>query len=215
MERGNYPYALQELLAAEKLDPRNPLIHNNLALVYYVRERTDLSEKHFREALRLEPAYSDARNNFARTLIDQKRYDEAKGLLDTVLKDLTYAGGDRAWLNLGIIHFEQKNWSEARRAFEQSLVLQRESCLASSYHGRTLFEEKRYRQAARGLDQAIAFCQREMFDEPHYYSALAWYRAGDRARAKARFQEILKLYPNGRYRDRAQGMLQILEKGTL
>lgn len=213
-EKGNYPYALQELLRAEKLDPKNPLIQNNLGLVYYMRERYDLAEKHIRRAIELEPGFSDARNNLARVLIDVKRYEESEKLLKQALDDLTYAGGDRAWFNLGLLKFNQGKWKEARGAFESSLKLNRDSCLTNSYYGRTLFELKDYGNAALNLDRAVGFCQKQLFDEPHYYSALSWYRAGDPAKAKARFQEIIKLYPDGKFREKARAMLQLLEKGV-
>ncbi|HRO67033.1 MAG TPA: tetratricopeptide repeat protein [Pseudobdellovibrionaceae bacterium] len=213
-EKGNYPYALQELLQAEKLDPQNPLIQNNLGLVYYMRERYDLAEKHIRRAIQLEPKFSDAKNNLARILIDVKRYEESEKLLKEALDDLTYAGGDRAWFNMGFLKFSQGQWGQAREAFEQSLKLNRDSCLTNSYYGRTLFELKDYKAAAANLDKAVGFCQKQLFDEPHYYSALAWYRSGDPAKAKARFQEILKLYPDGKFREKARAMLQLLEKGV-
>lgn len=213
-EKGNYPYALQELLQAEKLDPSNPLIQNNLGLVYYMRERYDLAEKHIRRAIQLEPKFSDAKNNLGRILIDVKKYDESEKLFREALSDLTYAGGDRAWFNLGYLKFSQEQWEQAKNAFEQSLKLNRDSCLTNSYYGRALFEMKDYKTAALNLDRAVGFCQTQLFDEPHYYSALAWYRAGDPAKSKVRFKEILSSYPNGKFREKARAMLQLLEKGV-
>ncbi|MBX3039897.1 MAG: tetratricopeptide repeat protein [Bdellovibrionaceae bacterium] len=213
-EKGNYPYALQELLKAEKLDPQNPLIQNNLGLIYYMRERYDLAEKHIRRAIQLEPKFSDAKNNLARILIDVKKYDESERLLQQALDDLTYAGGDRAWFNMGYLKFSQEQWGPAKNAFEQSLKLIRDSCLTNNYYGRTLFELKDYKAAALNLDKAVGFCQKQLFDEPHYYSALAWYRAGDPAKSKARFKEIISLYPDGKFREKARAMLQLLEKGV-
>lgn len=212
-EKGNYPLALQELLKAEKLDPNNALIHNNLGLVYFMRERYDLAEQHIKKAIQIEPSFSDARNNLGRVLMEMKRDEEAEKSIKQALSDLTYAGGDRAWFNLGLLKFNQKKWPEAKDAFENSLKLMRDNCLANTYLGRTLFEMKSYPEAAGALDRAVGFCQRQLFDEPHYYAALAWFRAGDPAKAKARLQEIVRLYPEGKYRSRAQAMIPLIEKG--
>lgn len=213
-EKRNYPYALQELLRAEELDPRNPLIQNNLGLVYFMRQRYDLSEKHLLKALALEPKFSDARNNLGRVYIDMKRYVDSEKMLRMALADLTYAGADRAWFNLGLLQFNQKKWLDAKASFENSLSVVRDSCLTNTYLGRTLFEMKDYPSAALSLDRAVGFCQSQMYDEPHYYSALAWFRSGDTDKAKARFQEIIQLYPEGVYREKARAMIPLIEKGA-
>ena len=51
LQQGNYPLALKELLNAEELDPDNPHIQNNLALAYFVRNKLNKAEEHFRKAL--------------------------------------------------------------------------------------------------------------------------------------------------------------------
>lgn len=213
-EQGNYPLALKELLEAEKLDPKNPIVQNNLGLIYFMRERFDTAEQHIKRAIEINPNYSDARNNLARIYLEQKKYPEAERELKIAINDLTYAGGDRAWLNLGLLKFRQARWTEARRAFEKSLEINRESCLTNSYYGRTFFETQDYNQATKNLDRAVGFCQRQQFDEPHYFSALAWYRLGDSDKSVARFQEILKLYPEGKYRDKSRAMLDLIRKGV-
>ncbi len=77
LESGSYPQALSELLKAEELDPENAMIQNNLGLVYFARERLELSEKHIRRAIALDPKFTDAKNNLGRVLIESKKYEEA------------------------------------------------------------------------------------------------------------------------------------------
>lgn len=212
--QGNLPFALKEMLEAEKLDPQNPLIQNNLALIYYARERYDLAEQHLLRAIELEPKYSDARTNLGRVYIEEKRYADAEKQLRIAIGDLTYGGADRAWLNFGISRFQQQDFRGAKTAFEKSLQTNRESCLGTSYYGRSLFELEDYTAAVRQLDNAVGFCQKENFDEPHYFSALAWYRLGDKSKSMTRFEEILKLYPEGKYREKSRAMLDLLRKGA-
>jgi len=212
-DNGDYPTALKELLEAEKLAPNNPLIHNNLGLTYFMRERYDLAEKSLRRAIELNEKYSDARNNLARVLIEVRKYKDAEAELNLVLKDLTYGGVSRAWINMGLLRFAQKNWRGSRDAFSKALAQAREDCVAQTFYGRSLFGLADYPSAAEALDRAVGFCQRQSYDEPHYFSALAWYRAGDRDRALARFEQITKLYPDGKYRDKARAMLDLIKKG--
>ncbi|MNJ91146.1 lipoprotein NlpI [compost metagenome] len=213
LESGNYPFALRDLQSAEKLNPKNPVIQNNLGLVYFMRERFDLSEVHFKKALDLQQEYSDARNNLARLYIEVGRYKEAEKEIKMVLDDLTYANVGKAYINLGLAKFNQKQYEAALRSFEKVLESQSDNCVANTYRGRSIFEMKDYARAAEALDRAIGFCQKELYDEPHYYSALAYYRLGDKSKAIARFEELIKYYPTGKYRNKAKGMLDLIRKG--
>ncbi len=212
-DQGNYPMALREFLIAEKLNPNNPVVQNNLGLTYFMRERYVLSEKHVKRALKLNPNYTDARNNLARILIEQGKYKEAEGELILALNDLTYTGQDRIYLNLGLVFFNQSQFEKARDYFVKSVGLQRDSCTGHSFLGRSYFELKNYEKASEVLDNAIGYCQKNFFDEPHYFSALTYYRLGQVEKATARFEEIMKLYPQGQYRDKSRAMLELLKKG--
>jgi tetratricopeptide (TPR) repeat protein len=112
----------------------------------------------------------------------------------------------------GIIYFKRKQFAAAKIKFQKAIELQKDNCLASSYYGRCLYELKDHKKAAQALDQAVGFCQRSQFDEPHYYSALTYYQMGQPEKAEARLQEIIKLYPQGKYVDKAKDMLETMRK---
>lgn len=213
-ERGQYPFALKELLEAERLDPSNHLVQNNLGLVYLVRQRPQLAEKHFRRSLALKKDFTEGRNNLVRALIELKRFEDAQREIKLVINDLTYPSPDRAYINLGYLYFAQDKWTQARDAFAQAVTANRDSCPANTYLGRSFFEMKNYPAAREQFERAIAFCQRLLDDEAHYYSALTFFRLGEKDRALQRFQEIPKIYPEGRYRDRSRAMAELIEKGV-
>ncbi len=213
IESGDYPAALRNILAAEELDPSSPVIQNNLGLVYFLRERYDLAEKHLQKAVSLDPKYSEARNNLSRVYLEQKKYDLAEKEVQVVVNDLTYSNPEKAYINLGLIKFDRKQYPAARAAFMRALKAVPDDCIASNYVGRTYFESEDYSQAAEALDKAIGFCQKSLFDEPHYYSAVAYYRLGEKSKAIARFEELIKYYPSGTYREKAKGMLNLIRKG--
>lgn len=212
LQADNYPQALAELLTAEELDPSNPVIQNNLGLTYFFRERYDLAEAHIRKALKIDPKYSDARNNLARVLIERGRYADAIQEAKAVTEDLTYQNPEKPWVNLGMAQFKAGQYETAKRSLQKALDFQRDNCLAQSYYGRTLFEMKDFSRASEALDRAAGFCQRAQFDEPHYYSALSYYQMGDKPKAEARLESLLKLYPNGRYLDKAKTMLETIRR---
>lgn len=215
LREGRYPDALRELLLAEKADPSNPIVQNNLGLVYFIREKNELAEKHLQKAIDLQSNYTDALNNHARVLIEMKKYDRAVSELQKVLKDLTYSEGDKALTNLGLAYFRQGKYNEAKKYTSQAIRLNRNSCLAYTLYGRSQLELGEFNPAANSLDAAVVICKPASFDEPHYFSGLAYDKAGDKQKAIARLEEVIRLYPAGKYTRKAQAMLNLISnQGT-
>ncbi len=212
LSKGLYPQAMTELMRAEQLDPHNPIILNNMGIAYFVRSRPKQAEAKFREAIKYEKNFSDAKNNLARVLIDQKRYAEAIKYLDEVQGDLTYQAQDKTYSNLGMAHFEMGNYKKAADYLVRSLQIRRESCTTANYYGRTLLETKKLKESAEVLDQAIEFCRTAKFEEPIFYSAMSYFSLGEKEKTRARIDELLKDYPKSRFVAKAKGMLELLEQ---
>lgn len=210
LQRGNYPAALRELLRAEEADPQNVVVQNNLGLVYFMRERYDLAVEHLERAIEINPKFSDARNNLARSLIEIGRYEEAKKQLDYVIGDLTYEDPPKAWINYGLIYFRKKDFESARQKFAEAIRINRDNCLAQTLYGRTFLEQGKTAVAAEALDNAVVVCRPSKYDEPFYYSGLAYYKLGRTSAAIARMEEIVKHYPQGTYAPKAESMLKIM-----
>lgn len=212
INNGNFPLALSELIQAEKLDPSNPQIQNTLGLAYFLRERFDLSENHLRLALSLSPQFSEARNNLGRVLIERGKFKDATQELKIVAKDLTYPHPERVYSNLGLAAFNGKDYKGALDYFKKSIDYQRDNCMSLNYYGRSLYEIKDFSRSAEALDKAAAFCQKSQFDEPQYYGALSYYQLGETKKSEARLEGLLKLYPDGKYRDKAKSALETMRK---
>jgi type IV pilus assembly protein PilF len=211
-EAGRYPEALHELIKAYKLNPRNPAICNALGLTYQARGRSDLAIKYLLEGLSADPSFTESRNNLVRVYIESRDFKSAQQQLAVVKKDLTYPALDKVFINEGLLYFDQKLYLKALSPFEKAIDYGRENCSAHHLYGKSLFELKRYPDAAAALDRAIVFCQKSGSSEPHYLSALAHYRAGDKRKAAIRFEEITKLYPNGEYYEKSKSLLEIVKK---
>lgn len=209
---GRYPEALRDLLRAHKVNPRSPAIANALGLTYHARGRSDLGIKYLYEAVALDPAFTEARNNLVRVFIETKDFKSAQQELLLVKKDLTYSALDKVFINEGLLYFDQKQYSRALTPFEKAISYGRDNCAAHHLYGRSLFELKKYNEAALALDKAVIFCQKVGSEEPHYLSALAYYRSGDKRKAAVRFDEIVKLYPDGKYFEKSQSLLEIVKK---
>ncbi len=212
IEAGDYPKALRSLLEAEKLDPANPGIQNNLGMVYFLRDRLDLAEKHIGQAVKLAPNFSDAKNNLGRVYIENGKPEVAIPLLQNVLRDLTYERPSKATLNLGLAYFKLGRFTEARSYFNKTLSFGRDNCMAQNYLGRSFYETKEYERASETLDLAVGFCKVLQFDEPHYYSALSYYQLGEKKKAESRLEEVMKMYSQGKYSAQAKNLLETIRK---
>lgn len=211
LAQGNYPAALGEFLKAEELDPNNPLVHNQLGLAYFMRQRMDMAEKHFREAIQLNGRFTEARNNLGRTLIERGQHKSAIAELRLAAKDLLYTEPDKIHANLGLAYFQTGDYSAAEKSFLESLKLRRKNCLAQAYYGRSLYELSAFDKAAESLDQAMETCKSMKLEDPYYFAALSYMKIGQREQAVARLEEGLAEFPKGQYAAKARSMLELLK----
>jgi len=214
IQNDNLPLALKELLIAEELDPENPLIHNNLGLVYFLRQKFELSIKHFSKAVQLKNNFTEAKNNLARVYIEVKQYSKAEQLLNEVVSDLTYGNLAGAYMNYGLMRFAQNRFADAKTLFRKVLEWNREDCYGQVYYGRSFLELGQTKDAADQLDKATPFCLVDKIDEAHYYSAIAHYRSGNKDKALARFNETIKLFPQGTNLKNAEKMILMIKRGV-
>jgi type IV pilus assembly protein PilF len=207
--KGHYPQALGELLEAESLDPNDAVIQNNLGLAYFVRKQFDEAEQHVSKALAINPRYSDAKNNLGRVYIELTRYDDAITVLNQVTRDLTYPSPEKAFVNLGLAYMKKGELNAALTTFKKSLEANNRFCPAYNYMGQTHFQQQKYQDAIDDFETALKLCNGN-YDEAHYWSALSYYKAGQREKAQARLEEVIKLYPDSEYAPKAKSMLKIM-----
>ncbi len=206
----NYPGALKELLEAEKLDPNNPVIQNNLGVAYFVRKEINLAEKHLKRAMTLDSSYSEARNNYGLLLVEKQDYPAALTQFKVVSKDLIYPQPEKARVNVGICYFHLKNYSAAEQAFLNAIDINRNFCTAWTYLGRTLMEKKKMDEATQRLDQAVSICKNSDAGEADYYSAIAYSQIGEKERAVARLEAIIDKDPSGVFAEKSRKFLASL-----
>lgn len=215
IQKDNLPLALKELLIAEDMDPKNPVIQSNLGLVYFLRERYELAERHYLRAISYKSDYTEAKNNLARVFIEIGQYKKAEPYLIEAMQDLTFSDYAAVYANYGILEFKRKNYSAAKTKLKKSLESDRENCITHVYLGRSYLELKELVLATDQLEKAISFCRPVAIDEAHYYAALAFFRSNQRDRAMVRFEELIKIFPNGQNAEKAKQMLALIKKGTL
>lgn len=207
---GQNPQALSTLLKGESVDPDSPLVHNQLGIVYFEFKKFEKSAEHFKRAIRLDDTFSEARNNYSRSLIELKKYSEARQQLEIVINDLTYLKQPLAYSNYGLSYFREGQYKKAIPWLQKSIALNKNNCLTFSTYGRALYELKDYRGALPIFDVAIPLCKKSNYPEAHYYAALTYFKSGDKTKGVALMNETLLLYPDEAYQEKAKSMLELM-----
>ena len=60
---GRLDESIEHFIETLRINPNDPLTHNNLAMTYARKGDLAAGKRHFQEALRLDPAFEEARNN--------------------------------------------------------------------------------------------------------------------------------------------------------
>ena len=173
-----------------------------------------MAEKHYLKALSLDSKFTDVRNSLARLYIDTSRFNKAEEYLKAAMNDLTYIPYHRTLTNYGVLEFKRKKFSKAVEYFRKSLEKDRENCETNVYLGRSYLEDNETDRAIQQLEKSISFCSQVNSDAAHYYSAIALYRKNEVARAQTRFEEVVKIFPDGFHNDKARKMLSLIKSET-
>lgn len=211
LKTGNIPNAFRNLFLAVEYDPDNSVAHNNLALAYFARKKNKKSLEHFNLALSISPKYTDAMNNKGRLLISMKKYPEAINNLEQAAKDLTYPVPERVLTNLSQAYFKNKNWTMAEFKSKQAIELNRKYCPPYIYYGRSLFEQNKYNESAKILDQTLELCKKLKIVSAYYFSGMSYFKLGDLSKAKARMTEVIQRFPKSKYYSKADELLKMME----
>lgn len=208
---GQYPEALQQLQIAYELDPEDPDILNDLGLAYFVRNKYTDALFYINKSLKNKPNFTEARNNLGRVLIDMGKYNEAIRELQTVTADLTYLTPEKGFANLGLAYLKKEDYENSKKYLVKAIQANREFCPAYNYYGQALFQTNNFEKAAKMFDRQVKICEKTS-DEVQYFSALSYFKMGNRDKALARFEEIVKESPAGEFAQKSEAMIKIIRE---
>jgi tetratricopeptide (TPR) repeat protein len=121
--QGDLRLALERLLEAEKLDPRNGGIHHKLGLVYRDLKEYEISLKHFKKALALKPEFPEAQNNLGTLYFLLKEWDLAIGCFKKAADDILYKTPHFAYRNMGLAYYNKGEYLQAIKSYQEALSL--------------------------------------------------------------------------------------------
>ena len=210
LAEGDPTGALQNLVAAEKIDPTLPEIYHSKALAFYAKHDYPAAIVEAKHALKLRPDYDDANDTLGKLLLDTGDYADAVVPLTAAANDPLYRGAYKALTNLGILYYRQSQFAKAKTYFRQATLASPSiACIASYYLGNLSLRESRFKDAIRHYDQATrGFCGG--FADAHLAVGIAYQEDRQFDLARKKFLEVQKQYPNTPVADEAISRLRTL-----
>ena len=117
----NYTQALDELLKAEKLSPRDASIQSHLAEAYFGKRAFALSETHYKKSLELNPGDPNVENNLAALYLAMQRWEDAAMLFRKVADNLLFSHRVRALVGMGIAYQRNGDYIKSILSFDEAL----------------------------------------------------------------------------------------------
>jgi type IV pilus assembly protein PilF len=122
LQQNNLATAKDKLERAAKENPRDPNVHNALALLYERLGQPEQTDKEYHTALRLDPQNPEIANNYAAYLCRSNRADEGARRLLEVAQNPLYRTPEAAYTNAGVclraLHRDDEAERNIRRALE-------------------------------------------------------------------------------------------------
>ena len=170
----------------------NYVAHNGLARALEAEGKTDEAVRHFEEALRIRPGFTDGRYNLARILAAEGKQREAVQYYLEVLEDRPdYV---RAHINLANILTEQGRLNEAMGHYNEALALKKESVNAHYNLANTLLRAGRTDEAIEHYLKALNI--RPDAPDINYNLGNAFMMKGDTGKAIYYYSKSLRFRPD-------------------
>ena len=188
---GNYTAALAKLLDAEKLDPHNPYIYDDLGLVYIAKGRPDLAIEHFKKALAIKPEFTPAMNNLGTAYLARKEWDAAISIFKNINSDLLYATPYMPLSNIGWAYYNKKRYNLAKKYYLDALKMEPKFVTALHGLGLTYTALGEYSQAIKTLEKGVKLAP----DHAGIYLALgsAYRLSHDYKKALKNYVKVIEL----------------------
>lgn len=118
---GDVREGLARLLEAEELDPGNPDIQHEIAIVYQKIDQFDLSLQHFKKAIRIKSDFPEAYNNMGILYFKKGDHENAIKCFKKAVSDVLYRTPHFAYRNMGLVYFEKKDYSRAIESYNKAI----------------------------------------------------------------------------------------------
>ncbi len=193
MAEQNYTMALSELLKAEKLDPEDYMMHQDLGIVYMAKGELETAVSHLERALAIKPDFAPARNNLGAAYLAMENWDAAIDCFKLLTKDLLYATPHFPLANLGKAYYEKKEFAQAEKYYRDALKMEPGFVNALYGLGRVYLSMGNVQKAAEYFQRSVEAAP--LLAEAHFDLANTYRLLGNIEKAREGYQRVVELAP--------------------
>jgi type IV pilus assembly protein PilF len=134
-------------------------VHTSFGLVFQLEGEKQLSEQHYRKAIRYDPDFSQARNNYGAFLFVEGRYDEAIIQLQAAARDRFYPRRAQVFENLGVCYLRIGENVKAEDSFVRAIELNFSQGRALLELSSIRYDQKNFVESKRLYDRHASVVQ--------------------------------------------------------
>lgn len=210
LKEGKSPQSIANLLDAEKLAPKNPVIKNGLSLAYLSRGRSDLALDKVNQALSLKSDFTEALISKGQILMNQNKYTEALEVLELASQDLTFINPSEVWELKTTCFMKLGHLERAQKSIQEALRLSPENCNIQIMNGKISYERKMFSKSAELFSEAVQVCGTKV-SELQYYRGLSEYHIGNKIKAVEILDDLSKS-SDRKYKEKAMSAISIMKE---
>lgn len=172
----NKARALNNLLKAVRLNPKDFLIKSTLGIAYYSMNKKHKAAIEFKKVLKLKPKLTEVRVNLARFYIDTNQINLALSELNQASKDLTYPNHFKLINLKGLAYYKKKDYKKSAKWLREAFsVPQQRHCFVYLNLGKTELALGNIKKAETLFKKSISICKKErpLCAKRHYKEYLA------------------------------------------
>jgi len=209
LNEANPTEALIEFLEAEKYDPTDDEIQAGLARAYWMKQAYELAEQHFQKALKLNNNNPKYYNNLGALYLTMGRYDDAIATFQLAADNILFDRQDLAWTGIGLANIQKQDYVAAQAAYEKAMRINPRNHIAPFRLGELYYNQNRPVEALDMFTRTVTLAPG--FADGHYWQGLVYMKMKETDKAKAAFQEVVRLAPQSDSARLAHNYLKILK----
>jgi type IV pilus biogenesis/stability protein PilW len=210
LQQGDSTSALRELMTAQKYNPEDAGVHYALGWAYSAKSLFPQALESYREALRLDPKYTDARNAIGAIHLETGQWDAAIAEFEPVLKDLLYPTPYYVINNIGWAYYKKGDLRRAIESFQKAVSLKPDFGLAFYNLGLAYRDNKQPGEAIKAFRNTLVLVPN--LADAHLQLGVLLFNEQQPAEAQKSFQEVIRLAPGSENARLAQQYLDFLKK---
>jgi len=194
VKRGNFPQALIDLEAAERIDDKDPEVYLIKGVIYYGLKDSKLAEENYLKSIKLDSNYTEAYYNLCGLYLFEGRNDEAIEQCSIASADSSYKARASALTNLGIAYFRKGDVNKAKQYYDKALEINPAYVYTHNELGKLYTSIGKEQDAIQEFKQAISGYPE--YAEAHFNLGVVYLKEGNKNQACYSFRKVVELSPN-------------------